>query len=223
MNHKFPIIPDSLEPSLSAAITFGSSSLVFLILSFITGRILFSFLFSVLLLLCIWEIRELLYRRKERGHLSAQKCSEAEHQTLGITYPRNKNSRRMQKAVGVFLFIIINVIMLYSFTTDSAELSAIFGAATPLIMILLDYNAVRFTWQEIKLQKFRLAVYALSLLLFLYPLLTTLGILSIQDLVPEQIWFKVNLLLRLAFAPLLLATIYFIIRDTWRRMYNRPL
>ena len=27
MNHKFPIIPDSLEPSLSAAITFGSSSL----------------------------------------------------------------------------------------------------------------------------------------------------------------------------------------------------
>ena len=117
MNHKFPIIPDSLEPSLSAAITFGSSSLVFLILSFITGRILFSFLFSVSLLLCIWEIRELLYRRKERGHLSAQKCSEAEHQTLGITYPRNKNSRRMQKAVGVFLFIIINVIMLYSFTT----------------------------------------------------------------------------------------------------------
>lgn len=96
----------------------------------------------------------------------------------------------MQKAVGVFLFIIINVIMLYSFTTDSAELSAIFGAATPLIMILLDYNAVRFTWQEIKLQKFRLAVYALSLLLFLYPLLTTLGILSIQDLVPEQIWFN---------------------------------
>lgn len=223
MNHKFPIIPDSLEPSLSAAITFGSSSLVFLILSFITGRILFSFLFSVLLLLCIWEIRELLYRRKERGHLSAQKCSEAEHQTLGITYPRNKNSRRMQKAVGVFLFIIINVIMLYSFTTGGAELSAIFGAATPLIMILLDYNAVRFTWQEIKLQKFRLAVYALSLLLFLYHLLTTLGILSIQDLVPEQIWFKVNLLLGLAFAPLLLATIYFIIRDTWRRMYNRPL
>lgn len=187
MNHKFPIIPDSLEPSLSAAITFGSSSLVFLILSFITGRILFSFLFSVSLLLCIWEIRELLYRRKERGHLSAQKCSEAKHQTLGITYPRNKNSRRMQKAVGVFLFIIINVIMLYSFTTDGAELSAIFGAATPLIMILLDYNAVRFTRQEIKLQKFRLAVYALSLLLFLYHLLTTLGILSIQDLVPEQI------------------------------------
>lgn len=223
MNRKFPIIPDSLEPSLSAAITFGSSSLVFLILSFITGRILFSFLFSISLLLCIWEIRELLHRRKERGHLSAQKYSEAEHQALGITYPRNKNSRRIQKAVGVFLFIIINVIMLYSFTTDGAELSTVFGAATPLIMILLDYNAVRFTWQEIKLQKFRLAVYALSLLLFLYHLLTTLGVLSIQDLIPEQIWFKVNLLLGLAFAPLLLATICFIIRDTWRRMYNRPM
>ena len=90
-------------------------------------------------------------------------------------------------------------------------------------LVLLDYNAVRFTWQEIRHQKFRLTVYALSLLLFLYHLLAALGVVSIQSLLPEQVRFEVNFLLNLAFAPLLLVTIYFAVRDTWRHMYDRPL
>ena len=43
MKSKSPLSSDFIEPSVSAAIIFGSSATVFLILSYSTGRLLFSF------------------------------------------------------------------------------------------------------------------------------------------------------------------------------------
>lgn len=64
MKSKSLLSSDFIEPSVSAAIIFGSSATVFLILSYSTGRLLFSFLFAVFFLASILEIREMLYQRQ---------------------------------------------------------------------------------------------------------------------------------------------------------------
>lgn len=223
MKSQFLLRSDARKPSLSAAITFGSSAVVFLILSFTDGRLLFSFLFAVSFLMCVWEVRGLLCEKNERGR-SARQYSEAEYQALGMARPQKRERSKSQRVIGAILSIAIAIIMLYTFTADGAEDAGnVLGAALPLIVLLLDCNAARFTWREIRRQKFRLTVYALSLLLFLYHLLTALGTVSIQNLLPVQIRFEVDLFLGLAFAPLLLVSICFLIRDTWRRICDRPL
>lgn len=223
MKSQFLLRSDARKPSLSAAITFGSSAAAFLILSFTDGRLLFSFLFAVSFLMCVWEVRGLRRVKNERGQ-KVRQYSEAEYQALGMTRPQKRAHGKSQRLIEVILSIAITIIMLYTFTADGAEDAGnILGAALPLIVFLLDYNAVRFTWREVRRQKFRLTVYALSLLLFLYHLLAALGTVSIQRLLPEQVRFEVEMLLGLAFVPLLLVMIYFLIRDTWRRMCDRPL
>ena len=83
--------------------------------------------------------------------------------------------------------------------------------------------AARLTWQEIRRQGFRLTVYALSLVLFLYHLLTLLGVVSLQTVVPAHLWPHVELVLGVAFFPLLLAAMVLAVRDTWRSMNEQPL
>ena len=223
MKSQFLLRPDARKPSLSAAITFGSSAAAFLILSFTDGRLLFSFLFAVSFLMCVWEVRELL-REKNEQRQNARRYSEAECQALGMTRLQKRGRSKSQRVIGVILSIAITIIMLYTLIADGAEDAGnVLGAALPLIVLLLDYNAVRFTWREVRRQKFRLTVYALSLLLFLYHLLAALGAVSIQRLVPERVRFEVDLLFGLAFVPLLLAMICFLIRDTWRRLCERTL
>ena len=173
--------------------------------------------------MCVWEVRRLLRVKNERGQ-NARQYSEAEYQALGMTRPQKRERSKSQRVIEAILSVAITLIMLYTLTADGAEEAGnILGAALPLIVLLLDYNAVRFTWREVRRQKFRLTVYALSFLLFLYQLLTALGAVSIRRLLPEQLRFEVDLFLGLAFAPLLLAMICFLIRDTWRRMCDRPL
>ena len=214
---------DARKPSLSAAITFGSSAAAFLILSFTDGRLLFSFLFAVSFLMCVWEVRGLLREKNDCGQ-NARQYSEAEYQALGMTRPQKRERSKSQRVIEAILSIAITIIMLYTLTADGVEDAGnVLGAALPLIVLLLDYNAVRFTWREVRQQKFRLTVYALSLLLFLYHLLAALGTVSIRRLLPEQVRFEVEMLLGLAFAPLLLVMICFLIRDTWRRLCERPL
>ncbi len=179
MKSQFLLRSDSRKPSLSAAITFGSSAAASLILSFTDGRLLFSFLFAVSFLMCVWEVRGLLRVKNERGH-NARQYSKAEYRALGMTRPQKRARGKSQRMFGTILSIAITMIMLYTLTADGAEDAGnVLGAALPLIVILLDYNAVRFTWREVRRQKFRLTVYALSLLLFLYHLLAALGVVSI--------------------------------------------
>ena len=100
------------------------------------------------------------------------------------------------------------------------------GVCMPLIMIVLDYNAVRFTWREIKGQWFRLAVYGLSVLLFLYHVLAFAGVFSIPRLIPDhmdELRFYVEATLALVFVPLTLLTMGIVIRDSWRKTFGKPL
>ena len=62
MKFQFSLSPLSLKHSLSAAILFGTSAAVFLVLSFTARGLLYNFLFSVSFLACVWEARELLRR-----------------------------------------------------------------------------------------------------------------------------------------------------------------
>lgn len=121
----------------------------------------------------------------------------------------------------MLLSLAIGAITLCSFTTNDPALFPLLGAAMPFLLILLDYNTVRFTWQEIRGQTFRLSVYALSLALFLYQLLAYFEVISLP--LPEALRFELTLLLGLAFFPLLLVMTYYIIRDTSRRASGRTL
>ena len=214
---------DPLKPRPSSAIIFAGNAVVFFALSLLTQRMIYSFLFAVTFLLFVYEIVALRKQERTQRGLHRRDYSDAEYRSLGMTRPQKDRRGAVQSAINVLLSLAIGAITLCSFTTNDPALSPLLGAAMPLLVMLLDYNAVRFTWQEIRHQKFRLTVYALSLLLFLYHLLAALGVVSIQSLLPEQVRFEVNFLLSLAFAPLLLVTIYFAVRDTWRHMYDRPL
>ena len=224
MKSKSPLSSDFIEPSGSAAIIFGSSATVFLILSYSTGRLLFSFLFAVFFLASILEIREMLYQRQGGRNAHSQQHSDQRYSALDNARTKKRGRSKLQMIIETIVCVSLGVVMLYVVTANDMGNSAyILGSALPLIMILLDYNAVHFTWKEIVWQKSRLVVYTLSLVLFCYHLLTFMNLISIERLIPDRIRVEVNLILGLAFAPLLLATMYLTVRDTWRRMYKRPL
>lgn len=139
----------------------------------------------------------------------------------GHDSPEKGPAQRVQAAINVLLSLAIGAITLCSFTTNDPALSPLLGAAMPFLLILLDYNTVRFTWQEIRGQTFRLSVYALSLALFLYQMLAYFEVISLP--LSEALQLELTQLLGLAFFPLLLVMTYYIIRDTSRRASGRAL
>lgn len=166
----------------------------------------------------------MLYQRQGRRNAHSQQHSNQRDSALDDARTKNRGRSKLQMIIETVACVSLGVVMLYAVTANDMGNSAhILGSALPLVMILLDYNAVHFTWKEIVGQKPRLVVYALSLVLFCYHLLTFMNLISIECLVPDRIRVEVNLILGLAFAPLLLATMYLTVRDTWRRMYERPL
>lgn len=213
---------DPLMPRPSSAIIFAGNAVVFLALSLLTQRMIYSFLFAVSFLLFVYEVVALWKQQKrERRGLHRRDYSDAEYRSLGMTRPKKDRRSAVQSAINVLLSLAIGAITLCSFTTNDPALSPLLGAAMPFLLILLDYNTVRFTWQEIRGQTFRLSVYALSLALFLYQLLAYFEVISIP--LPEALRFELTLLLGLAFFPLLLVMTYYIIRDTSRRASGRTL
>ena len=211
-----------MKPRPSSAIIFAGNAVVFLALSLLTQRMIYSFLFAVSFLLFVYEVVALWKQQKrERRGLHRRDYSDAEYRSLGMTRPKKDRRSAVQSAINVLLSLAIGAITLCSFTTNDPALSPLLGAAMPFLLILLDYNTVRFTWQEIRGQTFRLSVYALSLALFLYQLLAYFEVISIP--LPEALRFELTLLLGLAFFPLLLVMTYYIIRDTSRRASGRTL
>ena len=138
-----------------------------------------------------------------------------------MTRPQKDRRSTVQRAINVLLSLAVGAITLCSFTANDPALSSLLGAAAPFILLLLDYNTVRFTWQEIREQTFRLSIYALSLALFLYHLLAYFEVISLP--LPEALRLELTLLLGLAFFPLMLVMMYYIIRDTSRRASGRTL
>lgn len=215
------------KPSLAVVIIFGISAATFLYLAYFTGWLRYWVLFAVSFVVAALEGRRWLRRRQEGRRLVTRSYTDLDYQALGITPPRKKGRTRSQKVVGVCITIGLLAISVYLHTANGVEdTSSVLGAVLPLIMIVLDYNAVRFTWREIKGQWFRLAVYGLSVLLFLYHVLAFAGVFSIPRLIPDhmdELRFYVEATLALAFAPLVLLNIGIVVRDSWRQTFGKPL
>ena len=182
---------------------------------------IYSFLFAVTFLLSVYEVVALRKQKRTQRGLHRRDYSDAEYRSLGMTRPQKGRRGAVQSAINVLLSLAIGAITLCTFTTNDPALSPLLGAAMPFILILLDYNTVRFTWQEIREQAFRLSVYALSLGLFLYHLLAYFEVISLP--LPEALRPELTLLLGLASFPLMLVMMYYIIRDTSRRASGRTL
>lgn len=212
---------DPLKPRISSAIIFAGNAVVFLVLSLLTQRMIYSFLFAVTFLLSVYEVVALRKQKRTQRGLHRRDYSDAEYRSLGMTRPQKGRRGAVQSAINVLLSLAIGAITLCTFTTNDPTLSPLLGAAMPFILILLDYNTVRFTWQEIREQAFRLSVYALSLGLFLYHLLAYFEVISLP--LPEALRPELTLLLGLASFPLMLVMMYYIIRDTSRRASGRTL
>ncbi len=212
---------DPLKPRPSSAILFAGNAVVFFALSLLTQRMIYSFLFAVAFLLFVYEIAALWKQKRMQRGLHRRDYSDAEYRSLGMTRPQKDRRGAVQRAINVLLSLAIGALTLCSFTANDPALSPLLGAAMPFILILLDYNAVRFTWQEIREQTFRLSVYALSLGLFLYQLLAYFKVISLP--LPEALRLELTLLLGFAFFPLMLVMMYYIIRDTSRRASGRTL
>ena len=224
MKYGSPLRPEPPKPTLFTAVILGIGTAAWLALACFTRRLLFYALFAVFFTGCIWTVRELLYRRRDRQARPLWQYTEREYQALGITPPPKDAHGRVRRVVSVLLTVATSAAMLYLYASDDAErVGPVLGAALPLMMILLGSNAARLTWREIRRQGFRLTVYALSLVLFAYHLLTFLGVISLQAAISANLWPHVELMLGVAFFPLLLAAMVLAVRDTWRRMQEQPL
>lgn len=207
MRSKLSPPSDPLKPRISSAIIFAGNAVVFLLLSLLTQRMIYSFLFAVTFLLSVYEVVALRKQKRTQRGLHRRDYSDAEYRSLGMTRPQKGRRGAVQSSINVLLSLAIGAITLCTFTTNDPALSPLLGAAMPFILILLDYNTVRFTWQEIREQAFRLSVYALSLGLFLYHLLAYFEVISLP--LPEALRPELTLLLGLASFPLMLVMMYY--------------
>ncbi len=215
------------KPSLAIVVIFGISAGTFLYLAYFTGQSWYWVLFALSFVVAALEGRRWLRRRREGRRLVTRSYTDLDYQALGITPPRKKGRTRSQNVVSVCSAIAICALGLYFRTSEHPEIaSAVWGAVMPVIMMVIGYNEVRYTWREIKGQWFRLAVYGLSVFLLLYQALVLTGVFSIPSLIPahmDDLRFYTEAALALAFAPLLLLNIGIVVRDSWRRMEDRPL
>lgn len=215
------------KPSLAVVIIFGISAATFWYLAYSTGQFWFWVLFAVWFVVAALEGRRWLRRRREGRRLVTRSYTDLDYQALGITPPRKKGRTRSQNVVSVCAGIAVCALGLYLHTSEHTEIAAaVWGATMPVIVMVIGYNVVRYTWREIKGQWFRLAVYGLTLAQFLYQMLAIPGLISLPELVPAH-WpdlrFAVEAVLSLAFVPLLLLNIGIAVRDSWRCMQEKPL
>lgn len=134
----------------------------------------------------------------------------------------------MKRFVSGLLLVSTQALMFLVLATDrmSWEQNRFIGSMLPVMLIITDLNATRFSFQEIRGQKLRLTVYGLSLLLFAVHLLSFLNVISIQSMIPPRfpgLRRGVSAVLGLSFFPLMLVNIFYLIRDTDRRGHGRPL
>ena len=150
MRSKLSPPSDPLKPRISSAIIFAGNAVVFLVLSLLTQRMIYSFLFAVTFLLSVYEIVALWKQKRAQRGLHRRDYSDAEYRSLGMTRPQKDRRGAVQSAINVLLSLATGAITLCDFTTNDPALSPLLGAAMPFILILFDYNTVRFTWQEIR-------------------------------------------------------------------------
>lgn len=85
---------DPLKPRSSSAIIFAGNAVVFLVLSLLTQRMIYSFLFAVTFLLFVYEIVALWKQKRTQRGLHRRDYSDAEYRSLGMTRPQKGPAQR---------------------------------------------------------------------------------------------------------------------------------
>ena len=131
-----------------------------------------------------------------------------------------------QNSIGLVLIILATATTLLPRALDlSYSVEMLIYSMLPLFLILWWYNKARFTWEEIQNQGFRLAVYILSLALFLLHVLSCLGLFPITHIEQDMTYFKYLFNRCLIYLDVFLsfACLFFALRDGHRREHGRPL
>lgn len=131
-----------------------------------------------------------------------------------------------QNSIGLVLIILATATTLLPRALDlSYSVEMLIYSMLPLFLILWGYNKARFTWEEIQNQGFRLAVYFLSLALFLLHVLSCLGLFPITHIEQDMTYFKYLFNRCLIYLDVFLsfACLFFALRDGHRREHGRPL
>ena len=115
---------DPLKPRPSSAIIFAGNAVVFLALSLLTQRMIYSFLFAVSFLLFVYEVVALWKQKRERRGLHRRNYSDAEYRSLGMTRPKKDRRSAVQAAINVLLSLAASALTLCSFTTNDPALSS---------------------------------------------------------------------------------------------------
>ena len=105
---------DPLKPRPSSAIIFAGNAVVFLVLSLLTQRMIYSFLFAVSFLLFVYEVVALWKQKRERRGLHRRNYSDAEYRSLGMTRPKKDRRSAVQAAINVLLSLAAGAITLCS-------------------------------------------------------------------------------------------------------------
>lgn len=131
-----------------------------------------------------------------------------------------------QNSIGLVLIILATATTLLPRALElSYHVDMLIYSTSTLLIILWGYNKARFTWEEIQNQGFRLAVYILSLALFLLHVLSCLGLFPITHIEQDMTYFKYLFNRCLIYLDVFLsfACLFFALRDGHRREHGRPL
>lgn len=131
-----------------------------------------------------------------------------------------------RNAIGQILVIVaIATTLLPRALELSYHVDMLIYSTSTLLIILWGYNKARFTWEEIQDQGFRLAVYILSLALFLLHVLSCLGLFPITHIEQNMTYFKYLFNQCLIYLDVFLSfsCLFYALRDGHRRETGRPL
>ena len=129
----------------------------------------------------------------------------------------------------VFSFLISAALVTIFFIPKTVTLSSqellLMYSLLPMLAILFGYNQTRFTYREIRSQKFRWIIYGLSLAVCSLCLLSYFNLLSITHITPAMPTYRRNLILVLVVSIFLLMVLNLAIsiRDISKRENGLPL
>lgn len=129
----------------------------------------------------------------------------------------------------VFSFLIsaalVTVFFIPKIVTLSSQELLLMYSLLPMLAILFGYNQTRFTYREIRSQKFRWIIYGLSLAVCSLCLLSYFNLLSITHITPVMPTYRRKLILVLVVSIFLLMVLNLAIsiRDINKRENGLPL
>lgn len=120
---------------------------------------------------------------------------------------------------------LVAILLIPKIAELSSQQSMLLYSLLPLLAILMGFNETRFTYREVRHQKFRWTIYGLSAAVFVLCLLSRLNILPVTHIAPGMSQFQRSTVLFLAVLIVLLMLINLVISigDINRRDKGWPL